>query len=1054
MAVYEGVSKVKKLTCKDSVGLIKALLDDLPNEGQGLEYDEWLNLVSLIKYEVEDEELGFQLFDEFSQKADIYDPDFTYTKFFDAQFEGTGEVTLGTLVFWAKRDLGTGYSQEKYAKFYSDEAVAATKVLRDKIRVSKNKLPDHILTEEVEALTFPKDVRVEPQLALFNILIKGEHYATAEHPAREHMVDPYAGDTLHQYITVNPIKKGTKRLQANVTQFKYSVVEFDSISLDEQWSALSAVDLPYEALIYTGGKSIHAWIRIDAPDLETYKKRTRLIGKMFEDFGYTKKNGNKVDTAVLYDCASWVRTAGVKRTAIKDGDEHTNGVEQKVIWTEPSEGWDHWYDNVYPKYVVESSLQEEEEAPAEFEVPVKTHNFNRIRKSMERAFGEDFTAELVEAFKNVAEDGIEEFLDEAVNGFFQAVRKKAKLSLSLSDLYHLHEAAVMEGGCLYVGDIREALLNSCYIAQKFEENRKAEAVKRLEEFLDFNMDLYKEYVDLKLLDRINSTLETKMEGKEEDYEKVLASVNRMFKEFEFRSVVLQESEIHRYAENAGKCAVDALSGKRDAEHGAVYKFRDSLSFFSKHKELMEEINVPRYHSIIAPYLAFVKQKTSGEFNVVSLDNDSTVKMINSYQFLDCFRNVEFLSDVPIFNPTEGELIFGYNKDFEVLVTGDSKGYGIMELEAAKKILNDLFVDFKFVSPSDHSRAMACLLMPALCHAGMLNDDSRPIVYIDADSQGAGKGTVIKFLVYPYTEKSPFVTQDDSSIGSIDEKIGVTIMDGHNHVILDNLKPTRKMKEFSSPFVEGMLTTNNIQFRSAGMQRTTLDVSNAVVYVTTNGMPLSRDLAERSLYVSIRKQPSDYKHKFYAGGLEKYLIENRPRIMSAIYTVLKEYVDRGSPTKKPLEGHRFLYSVPILNYIVTEIMGMEDITLGLNKKNSQKSDTAVDVARAICFATEQCNMLGSPLNNLDIFEVLDQTNTTEILDLDYNLEVWADEACTNITPDAKRAIGMKISRVMSRPSLLGKSDKKRTEVSCQVEEFTLTRTYNSHTQQPVYTVTKE
>jgi len=1052
MLVYEGVSKVTKLSCKDKAGLVKALLDDLPNDGQGLEYDEWLNLVSLIKFEVEDEELGFQLFDEFSQKSDIYNEDFTNTKFFDAQFEGTGEVTLGTLIFWAKRDLGSDYNQEKYAKFYSDEAVAATKVLRDKIKTSKNKLPDHLLVEPVEPIKFPKDTRVAPELALFNILIEGVTYATAQHPTKETIVRPYDGDTLHQYITVNPVKD--KRNQANVTHFKYAVVEFDSISLDEQWSVLAHIDLPYEALIYTGGKSIHAWIRIDAPDLETYKKRTRLIGKMFEDFGYTKQKGNKVDTSVLYDCASWVRTAGVKRTSIKDGDEHTTGREQRVLWTEASEGWDDWYDKIYPKYVIESSLAESEEVTQEFEVPLRTHNFNRIKKSMQRAFGEDFTDELIEAFNNINPEGIEEFLDEAVNGFFQEVRKKTKAILGLSDLYHLHEEAVMEGGCHYVGDIREALLNSCYIAQKFEENRKAEAVQRLEEFLEFNMDIYKDYVDLKLLDRINSTLEKKAEEKPEEYEKVLASVNRMFQEFEFRSVVLQESEIHRYAENAGKCAVDALSGKGDAEHGAVYRFRDVISFFSKHKELMEEINVPRYHSIIAPYLAFVKQKTTGEFNVVALDNDSTVKMINSYQFLDCFRKVEFLSDVPIFNPKEGSLIFGYDKDFEVLVTGSNEGYKLMELEKAKKILMDLFVDFKFVSPADHSRAMACLLMPALCHAGMLNDDSRPIVYVDADSQGAGKGTVIKFLVYPYTEKSPFVTQDDSSIGSIDEKIGVTIMDGHNHVILDNLKPTRKMQEFSSPFVEGMLTTNNMQFRSAGMQRTTLDVSNAVLYVTTNGMPLSRDLAERSLYISIRKQPSDYVHKFYEGGLEKYIIENRPKIMSAIYTILKEYVDQGSPTKKPAEGHRFLYSIPILNYIVTEIMGMDDITLGLKKKNSQKSDTSVDIARSICFAVEQSNYLGKPLNNLDIFEILDEANATEVLDLDYNLEIWADEACTNLTADAKRAIGMKISRVMSRPSLLGKKDDKKGSNSCQVEEFTLTRSYTSGTQQPNYTITKD
>jgi len=239
-----------------------------------------------------------------------------------------------------------------------------------------------------------------------------------------------------------------------------------------------------------------------------------------------------------------------------------------------------------------------------------------------------------------------------------------------------------------------------------------------------------------------------------------------------------------------------------------------------------------------------------------------------------------------------------------------------------------------------------------------------------------------------------------------------------------------------------------------MQRQTLDVSKVVVYVTTNGMPLSKDVAERALFVSIRNQTKDYVFRRYDGGLEKYLVERRPLIMSAIYTILKEYVDRGSPTRKPEEGHRFLYSIPILNYVAVDIMGMEDITLGLRKKVSQKADASVDVARAICFAVEQSNMLGEPLNNLDIFEMLDESNSTDVLELKYDLEIWGDESCTQIRDEAKKAIGMKISRVMSRPSLLGKTTAKREPSSCQVEEFTLTRSYDGANRQAHYTVTKE
>lgn len=1049
MAVFKGVSKIRSKVCSDPVGLIQALLNDIPNDGEGLEYDEWLSLVSMLKYEMEDHDLAFEMFDEFSQKSDIYDEGFTYTKFYDADMEGTGDVTLGTLIYLAKRDI-PNYSSDNYHKFYNDEHVSAVKVLRKKIKDNKNKMPKHILVDPVEQISVP-DIRVEPELAMLNLFVEGETYATATHPANELLVRPYDGDTLHQYITVNPIEEGTSRRQDNVTHFKYSVLEFDTISLDEQWSVLNAVDLPYEAIIFTGGKSLHAWIRIDAPDIETYKKRTRLIGKMFEDFGYTKKNGNKVDTAVLYDCASWVRCPGVSREAIKSGDEHTTGVEQKVLWTEPSTGWEFWYDNVYPQYVVESSLEEvEEEAPKHFEVPEKNKNFSRKLTKLKDSLGDNFLEELAEAMEGLEEDNVKEFLDEAAAGFFQTVRKQTKLILEVSDMYHVLIDTVLESGCPYDGDIREALLDSCYISVKFEENRKKEAIERLTELLEGEISVNSEWTDPKILEEVNRGLEKAMDGKEEEFEKMASSVLRMFEKINFRSSIYQDPEMYKYAKQAGKFINDFTDGVEDTDK--FFSFRQEVSKYNPTAGTMDKITVGTFASLVAPYICFVKRNKS-EFNVVPLDNDSTNKLLSAHQFQNTLRELDFLSDVPIFDPDSAELIYGYNDNRRCLVTGDSEGYELLPISEAKEIILDLFSDFKFVSQADLSRAVGCLIMPAMCHAGMLNGDSRPLTYVDADGQGAGKGTLMKFLVYPYSDKTPFVAQDDSSIGSIDEKIGLTIRDGHNQIVLDNLKPTRRMKEFSSPFVESMLTTDRIIFRSAGDRGCNLDLKHTTLYITTNGMPLSKDLAERAFFISIRKQDYGYKHKHYNGGLDNYLIENRPRIMSAIYSVLKEYVDHGSPTKTPVEGHRFLYSVPVLNYIVTEIFGLEDITRGTRERKIQRTGKETALVRAICFSAEKSSLLGDPLNNLDIFEILEDNSSEDVLGLPSDLEIWSDENCTQMTQEAKRKIGMTVSKALSNKSLLGKPTSKREESSCSIEEFQIKRFYDPKTQQPRYVVTK-
>ena len=76
------------------------------------------------------------------------------------------------------------------------------------------------------------------------------------------------------HIIINPLsgepkpkKSGdgvTFRGDACVQSFKYCLVEFDDLTREEQirfWTSPDVQRLPIAALVDTGGKSIHAWIR-------------------------------------------------------------------------------------------------------------------------------------------------------------------------------------------------------------------------------------------------------------------------------------------------------------------------------------------------------------------------------------------------------------------------------------------------------------------------------------------------------------------------------------------------------------------------------------------------------------------------------------------------------------------------------------------------------------------------------------------------------------------------------------------------------------------------
>lgn len=80
------------------------------------------------------------------------------------------------------------------------------------------------------------------------------------------------GGKTHPHIIPNPLSgqqaltqdgKPTLRGDACVKGFSFAVVEFDNLSRDNQLAFWWGVNLPVVALIDSGNKSIHGWIRID-----------------------------------------------------------------------------------------------------------------------------------------------------------------------------------------------------------------------------------------------------------------------------------------------------------------------------------------------------------------------------------------------------------------------------------------------------------------------------------------------------------------------------------------------------------------------------------------------------------------------------------------------------------------------------------------------------------------------------------------------------------------------------------------------------------------------
>lgn len=91
------------------------------------------------------------------------------------------------------------------------------------------------------------------------------------------------------WIRFNPLD-GQGVANSNITEYKYALVESDKTDILTQNAIIRELELPVAALVHSGGKSIHAIVRIDAGNYDEYRKRV--------DYLYTvcAKNGLAIDT--------------------------------------------------------------------------------------------------------------------------------------------------------------------------------------------------------------------------------------------------------------------------------------------------------------------------------------------------------------------------------------------------------------------------------------------------------------------------------------------------------------------------------------------------------------------------------------------------------------------------------------------------------------------------------------------------------------------------------------------------------------------------------------
>lgn len=317
-----------------------------------LSYTEWVQIGMALKHE------GYSAYDWdlwSSKDTERYKPGECYLKWETFNEQAGTIVTGGTIVQLAKEQ---GFEFPKYDAGYAldwDDEIEQDEL----VVIDKYWLEDREIDEPSDDNWHPVQELIKYLQVLFEST-ENVGYVTSTYKNDDGKYLPQKGNfdrtageliqELHKYkndigavigdykpeagawIRFNPLDgKGVKN--ENVTDYRYALVESDSIPVERQNAIIRELELPVATLVYSGGKSIHAVVKVEAATMEEYRKRVNYL------YDVCKKNGLEVDTQNR-NAARLSRMPGVVRNGKKQFLMATN--IGKGSWAE----WEEWIEGV------------------------------------------------------------------------------------------------------------------------------------------------------------------------------------------------------------------------------------------------------------------------------------------------------------------------------------------------------------------------------------------------------------------------------------------------------------------------------------------------------------------------------------------------------------------------------------------------------------------------------------------------------------------------------------------------------------------------------------
>jgi hypothetical protein len=173
----------------------------------------------------------------------------------------------------------------------------------------------------------------------------------------------------------------------------------------------------------------------------------------------------------------------------------------------------------------------------------------------------------------------------------------------------------------------------------------------------------------------------------------------------------------------------------------------------------------------------------------------------------------------------------------------------------------------------------------------------PVILLDANCPGAGKGLAAKALAIIATGCLPSLITEGADPAELEKRLAAAVLSGAGAMVLDNLS-----RQLRSSTLESIVTEGYATIRNFGTLGSITVPMTALILMTANNLTLRHDMLRRTLTVRLIVKTDTPERRRFDFDPFKRAIEERDAILAACFTIARAWwLARDLPENRPIRA---------------------------------------------------------------------------------------------------------------------------------------------------------